>query len=298
MTRSTLVVVLLGMLLPCAASAQDEWEQQVRSMLSSAGRTYEESGYEMTHQIHMGSLGQGASEVVELQLDITREYQILGACDNDCTDLDLTLSTGSGEQVDQDIELDDFPIVSVTVARSGTFRLDVSMATCSAEPCRYGIGVFARTGGGSPGAAASSAGSGSAPNYRAAPTYGTIELSSGFTPDPYVRSVSAGGRDQVSLAGDGCSGHIQASAPDLDLNYTAGTYPLHIYAKSSTDVTLVVNLPDGTWVCSDDVNGSNPAISLSKPLSGNYNIWIGTYQASSSPLPESTVYISENEPRW
>jgi len=300
MTRFTMAVTVLGaLLLPACASAQDEWERQVREMLSSAGRTYEERGYEMTHEIHMGALDQGESADVELQLDITREYQILGACDNDCSDLDLTLYAGS-DQIDQDIEMDDFPIVSVTVGRSGTFRLAVSMATCSAEPCRYGIGVFARTGGsgGATSSAGGSGGSGGAPNFRAAPSYGTIDLSAGFSPDPYVRSISAGGRDEVSLGGSDCSGYIQASAPDLDLNYTAGSYPLHIYAKSGTDVTLVVNLPDGSWLCSDDVDGTNPAISLNRPQSGNYNIWIGTYQPSGNPLPESTVYISENAPRW
>lgn len=140
--------------------------------------------------------------------------------------------------------------------------------------------------------------SGSEPNWRAAPTYGTINLSAGFSPDPYLRSIQAGGANEVDLSGAGCSGYIHAAAPDLDLNYQAGQYQLAIYAKSDTDITLVVNGADGRWYCSDDVSGTNPAIVFNNPASGNYNIWIGTYRASSAPLPESVLYISEMDPRW
>lgn len=139
---------------------------------------------------------------------------------------------------------------------------------------------------------------GGEPNWRAQPTYGTIDLSSGFTPDPYLRSIQAGGANEVTLGGSECTGFIHAAAPDLDLNYQAGQYQLAIYAKSDTDITLIVNAADGRWYCSDDYNGTNPAIVFTNPPTGNYNIWIGTYRATSAPLPESVLYISEMAPRW
>ena len=140
--------------------------------------------------------------------------------------------------------------------------------------------------------------SGGEPNWRAAPTYGTINLNAGFTPDPFVRGVAAGGANDVTLGGSECTGYIHAAAPDLDLNYQAGSYQLAIYATSNTDITLIVNAADGRWYCSDDYSGTNPAIIFPNPPSGNYNIWIGTYRPSSSPLPESVVYISEMAPRF
>jgi hypothetical protein len=163
------------------------------------------------------------------------------------------------------------------------------------------VALLASCGGGpdpvypSPGGAVYSGGE---PNWRAAPTYGTIDLSSGFTPDPYLRSIAAGGANEVALGGSECTGYIHAAAPDLDLNYRAGQYQLSIYAKSDTDITLIVNAADGRWYCSDDVSGTNPAIVFSNPPSGNYNIWIGTYRPTSTPLPESVLYISEMAPRW
>lgn len=127
-----------------AAAPQDEWTQQVRRLLQRAGQTLEERGYSMTHQIFTGSLNDDANEYVTLRLDIGTQYQIMGACDTDCSDLDFTLYAPNGSQVSQDIEMDDFPVVSVTPSRSGTYRLKVVMATCTAEPCRYGVGVFGK----------------------------------------------------------------------------------------------------------------------------------------------------------
>ena len=127
-----------------AAVPQDEWVAQVRRILQTAGRTFENNGYSMTHRIYTGSLNNGRNEMVALDLDIGTQYQIMGACDTDCSDLDFVLYDGRGNQVDQDVELDDVPIVSVTPGRSGAFRVKVTMATCSAEPCRYGIGVFGK----------------------------------------------------------------------------------------------------------------------------------------------------------
>lgn len=136
-------------------------------------------------------------------------------------------------------------------------------------------------------------------NYGARPTYTTFNLESGFTPDPTRHTVRAGGRDAVpSSLGSGCRGYVNAAAPDVDLNYSAGGYPLNIYARSSSDVTLIINQPDGSWICNDDANGTNPHVRIEKPMSGNYNIWIGTYSQSSSSLPESTLHISELSPDW
>jgi len=133
------------------------------------------------------------------------------------------------------------------------------------------------------------------PDVGAQPLYGTASLSAGFNPDPHVTNIAAGGSNENPIEGSGCAGYINASQPDLDLNYSAGSYKLFIYAQSSSDTTLLVNLPDGSWVCSDDVVGRNPMIELGNPQSGNYNIWVGTYAAGSTQ--SATIQISERDPR-
>ena len=133
--------------LACAATpaaAQDRWDQQVRTMLVEAGKRMEGNGMTLTHQIQTGSLNEDGKQTFSFTLDIGREYAILGLCDEDCTDVDLTLFDAAGRQVDTDVADDDFPVVTVSPGRTAAYRVQVSMASCSAEPCRFGVGVFAR----------------------------------------------------------------------------------------------------------------------------------------------------------
>ncbi|MFO8232745.1 MAG: hypothetical protein R6U20_08770 [Longimonas sp.] len=129
------------------------------------------------------------------------------------------------------------------------------------------------------------------PNWRATPTYDTISLSSGFSPDPQSHSVRAGGSTAIPF--QGCSGYIHMDAPDMDLNYQSGSYPLSIEVQSDVDVTLLVYTPDGEWLCDDDSgSGTNARLEFDAPQSGNYNIWVGTY-GSGGDTPSASVVFSE-----
>ena len=124
------------------------------------------------------------------------------------------------------------------------------------------------------------------------PNYGEVTLRTGFNPDPRTVQLRAGGDRNASGAGNGCSGFI-TSAPDVRLNFTGGSLPLILSVAASSDTTLVVNAPDGSFYCDDDggVNGLNPAVRFNNPQSGRYEIWVGTY-ASGSPQP-ARLHISE-----
>jgi hypothetical protein len=141
------LTAIAGLFLTTTAAAprqQDEWVAQVRRQLQQYGRAVESRGYSLSHQILTGSLDNGASEMVEVRLDIGTLYQIMGACDNDCSDLDLTLYDARGNEIDSDLQVDDYPVVSVEPGRTSTYRIKVTMARCTAEPCRYGIGIFGK----------------------------------------------------------------------------------------------------------------------------------------------------------
>lgn len=132
-----------------------------------------------------------------------------------------------------------------------------------------------------------------AQNYSANPTYGSIQLNSGFTPDPYNVNLQSGGSiNAANSIGGSCRGYI-ANAPDYRVQYRAGSYPLIISVNSSADTTLVINGPDGNWYCDDDGGnqGMNPSVRFNAPASGQYDIWVGTY--GSGQLYNSTLSISE-----
>ena len=132
----------------------------------------------------------------------------------------------------------------------------------------------------------------SAQNYSLNPLYGTVNLSGGFSPDPYVINVQSGGSINVNQSlGGSCVGYI-ANAPDVRLNFRAGSLPLIISVNSSADTTLVINAPDGRWYCDDDGgNGLNPSIRWGSPMSGQYDIWIGTWGSASTASAQ--LHISE-----
>lgn len=122
------------------------------------------------------------------------------------------------------------------------------------------------------------------------PTFSTVSLSAGFTPDPRQVGLTTSGSVDGSTVSSGCNGYY-ASAPDVTLNYQAGSLPLILSANSGRDTTIMVNGPQGDWYCDDDSGeGSNPSLRFNNPQSGEYDIWIGSYSGDSV---DATLYISE-----
>lgn len=120
--------------------------------------------------------------------------------------------------------------------------------------------------------------------------FGSINLQSGFTPDPYRVNIQAGGNINASNAANGCVGQI-SNAPDFEVTYSSGSLPLVFRTQSNVDTTLVVNGPDGLWYCDDDGgDGLNAQVTFSKPQSGTYDIWVGTYGGGTS---SSQLLITE-----
>lgn len=124
------------------------------------------------------------------------------------------------------------------------------------------------------------------------PNYSETSLAVGFMPDPFTTEVFAGGEIDAgtipALAAAGCVGFI-STAPDYQLYYTAGDAPVVIGITSDADTTLVINDPQGNWICADDTDGHDPAITFSPPLSGQYAIWVGTILEGDTPQAELRI---------
>ncbi|GGD51384.1 peptidase [Aurantiacibacter arachoides] len=122
-------------------------------------------------------------------------------------------------------------------------------------------------------------------------TYGSVSLSGGFSPDPYMVRVQSGGDYAASNFSSDCTGYI-ASNPDFQLNYRASSFPLYISADAMADTTLVVRAPNGRYYCDDDSGeGNNPRVWMETPMSGQYDIWVGTY--GNSEMHAAELNISE-----
>ena len=124
------------------------------------------------------------------------------------------------------------------------------------------------------------------PNWNNPTVFGQHYLNAGFLPDPYVRNITAGGR--ISLAN--CRPYLGpgwvVSRPDFRLQYygqsPTGRLTIALEARSNVYTILVVNAPDGSWHYNDDYRGLNSAIVFFNPMSGQYDIWAGSYYRSSN----------------
>jgi hypothetical protein len=134
-----------------------------------------------------------------------------------------------------------------------------------------------------------------AQDYALTATYETFALSSGFTPDPESVNVDSGGSIDASRLGGNCGGFV-ANAPDVEFSYDAGTvFSLWVTVRSDSDTTLVINTPNGDWVCDDDSgDGLDPSVFFDDAPSGVYDVWIGTY--GSDDIKDAELLLSELGP--
>ena len=131
-------------------------------------------------------------------------------------------------------------------------------------------------------------------------SYGVADLQGNFTPDPHVSSIEAGGDIAAASVGESCVGYI-SNAPDYELNYSEATgLDLNFFVIGDVDTTLVVNDPNGAWYCNDDFDGNsgfNPGLVFTSPVTGNYDIWVGTYTQGETGT-EVELQITELGSPW
>lgn len=138
---STLVLASIGAA-PSAFAQSAEYIRQLSNQLSQARDSFVPSNYRLVTGPDNDSLSQGDSDNYTVTLQGGRSYKLVGVCDNDCTDLDITLYDSDGDVVDRDVLDDDKPVVSVSGKSGGRYRMNVSMASCSTATCYYSVAVY------------------------------------------------------------------------------------------------------------------------------------------------------------
>lgn len=123
------------------ATAQSVAARQVTQLLSRTVPLMATSGFSLRRTL-TGAMDDRYYRDIPITLSAGTAYRIVGVCDADCDDLDLRIYDASGNEVDWDVDADDTPLLSVTPRRSQTYTLRVIMASCTDEPCSFGIGVY------------------------------------------------------------------------------------------------------------------------------------------------------------
>lgn len=148
--KKTIFITTLWMLIqmPFLVSAQcgDAYMRDVKNQILNSSNVQRllRNGYELTHEVKILGLKQNIWDNFTLNLQSGYTYEITSRCDRDCMDLDLKIFDGNGNLIDEDVESDDYPQLSVTPRWSGKFTLYVRAYKCSNPPCCTGIIVLGK----------------------------------------------------------------------------------------------------------------------------------------------------------
>ncbi len=122
-------------------AAQSRWDRQVDARITQAGTTLQGRAYRLAGLVGRGTLNTGEAATFSVKLPAGAESALTGVCDDDCADLDLSLST-NGYDIDAARGGGNAPIVRVTPAAPTTYTITVRMASCRVNPCWFAVATF------------------------------------------------------------------------------------------------------------------------------------------------------------
>ncbi len=119
-------------------------QQIIVAQLQQAQANLAQQGFQQVGQPFSGGLQPGQTWDLPTPMNAGYEYQIVGVCDRDCSDLDIRLFDGNGSLIIEDTSTSSQPNVGVIPSTSGTFNIQVNMYACTVAPCYYAIALYAR----------------------------------------------------------------------------------------------------------------------------------------------------------
>ncbi len=123
-------------------SAQS-YSDQVYFQLKSAYSTLREYGNIKLEKTIITNVKDNETDGWTFYLSSHKTYFIVGACDNDCSDLDMYITReNSAYKIEEDNRAGDLPVLSIRPASSGRYTITLKMYSCSESICYQGFSVY------------------------------------------------------------------------------------------------------------------------------------------------------------
>lgn len=123
--------------LPAVAAAQGMYAEQVSNYLDEMQTRIEAEGFTFEGE-STGWMVAGARGATVVRLP-AGTYVAIGACDDDCADIDLMASLMNADNaLDLDEEDDAFPIVNFTLTEASDVMIGINMPECATARCYVG----------------------------------------------------------------------------------------------------------------------------------------------------------------
>lgn len=96
------------------------------------------------------ALQPATDHVWRVNLEANTRYTVIGACDADCSNVDIELIDSRGGVIASDMLPDDYPVVTYTPTENGVYYARLLMQSCTRAPCYTGMRLLAASGGAAP----------------------------------------------------------------------------------------------------------------------------------------------------
>ena len=121
------------------AVAQQTINDYVRELVEMSP----DDGETLIDDIRLTELDVYDSDEFIFDIDPEKTYYVYGACDDDCSDIDLEAHDEDEVWVDSDDESDDVPMLIIMPGESGEeLHVVVSLEDCDVDTCVVGVGVY------------------------------------------------------------------------------------------------------------------------------------------------------------
>jgi len=122
---------------------EPEWQAVLKNEVRTVMDIARQQELTPTHEFETDLLADDESTTYTLEYEPDTQITIVGVCDIDCSDLDLTIHDPNGQLIARDVETDDRPVLKFnTKSFSGRFKLTVTMADCETATCGFTVMSF------------------------------------------------------------------------------------------------------------------------------------------------------------
>ena len=142
--RALLAAVAMALVPTTVAAQANRWERQVQDQLRRTLTTLGVAARERATVSKTGTLNTEESDWFAVTLSAGVPYSIVGVCDNDCSRLQLVLTTPDRNELAIDRKGENFPVLRFTPRDTHVFHVKVVMEACQISPCWYGVAVVER----------------------------------------------------------------------------------------------------------------------------------------------------------
>ena len=133
------LIVTLGLFTLLGASLASE--NTARLSLQATVRTIC-AGCFTNYSPFSGDLVKNDTATLTFTVGSAREYTLIGACDDDCNDLNLELYAPGNKPIAKHRGLSKSPIIRAYLRPGVQYELDVSLANCEVDVCSYAVGIY------------------------------------------------------------------------------------------------------------------------------------------------------------